>query len=52
VFPSLEHFGLIVPCGLVDTGVTSLRRLDIPHPPIEKIAANLGRRLAEALQTH
>jgi len=52
VSPSLEHFGLIVPCGLVDIGVTSLRCLDVPHPPIEKIAANLGRRLAEGLQTH
>ena len=52
VSPCLEHFGLIVPCGLADTGVTSLSSLGVSHPPIEKIAANLGRRLAEGLQTH
>jgi lipoyl(octanoyl) transferase len=43
VAPDLHHFELIVPCGIADKGVTSLRRelgRDVPLPAVEeKLAA-------------
>jgi lipoyl(octanoyl) transferase len=33
----LEHFNLIIPCGIVDKGVTSIERLTGQSTPIEKV---------------
>jgi lipoyl(octanoyl) transferase len=35
VSPKLEHFDLIVPCGIVDKGVTSLEKLTGKHLEVE-----------------
>lgn len=53
VTTNLEHFGLIVPCGLAGRPVTSLERLlGGACPPIarvkEELVASLRRRLSEA----
>jgi lipoyl(octanoyl) transferase len=53
VSPNLQHFGLIVPCGIADRGVTSLERasgrdLDIAEVEarvVEHFAAVFGRRV-------
>jgi lipoyl(octanoyl) transferase len=37
VDPNLDHFGLIVPCGITDRGVTSLSRLLGTAPPIRDV---------------
>jgi lipoyl(octanoyl) transferase len=34
---NLEHFGLIVPCGITDRGVTSLSRLLGTAPPLREV---------------
>jgi len=50
--PNLDDFGLIVPCGLTDAGVTSVARLLGAAPEVEEIAADFGPRLATALEAH
>jgi lipoate-protein ligase B len=54
VAPDMSHFGLIVPCGLVGRGVTSLRQQLDPPPSMDRakamVVAALNRRLADALQ--
>ena len=37
VSTKLEHFNLIIPCGIVDKGVTSIERLTGQSTPIEKV---------------
>jgi len=41
VRPDLEHFSGIVPCGVVDHGVTSLERLGV-EPTMQQVDAALG----------
>ena len=44
---NLSHFGLIVPCGITDKGVTSLERL-LGHPlPMDEVADLVARQFAE-----
>ncbi|MBM4379063.1 MAG: lipoyl(octanoyl) transferase LipB [Deltaproteobacteria bacterium] len=43
----LSHFGLIVPCGIREAGVTSLER-ELGHPlPVPEVEAHLVRHFAE-----
>jgi lipoyl(octanoyl) transferase len=49
VTTDLEAFNLIVPCGLVGAGVTSLARLGIAPPPMEILAAHIARELGAEL---
>jgi lipoate-protein ligase B len=37
VSPNLSHFDFIVPCGIVDKGVTSLSRLTGSAIPMERV---------------
>ena len=46
VTTNLEHFRLIVPCGLVGSGVTSLERLVRPVPPLDRLEASISREFA------
>lgn len=52
VDPDLAHFGLIVPCGLVGRGVTSLARLLGPatKPTLRQVAELLQGHLAEVFE--
>ena len=52
VAPNLEHFDLIVPCGLTDVGVTSLSAMGVPVGTLDEVAADLGKMLAVALHSH
>ena len=48
--PDLSHFGGIVPCGIGDAGVTSLRKLGIVRPP-ETFDMDLALTFPAFLQT-
>ena len=48
VHTRLDHFQLIVPCGIADRGVTSLGKLLGNAPSIVEVEDRLIRRFAEA----
>ena len=50
VSTNLEHFRLIVPCGIVDRGVTSLERVTGTRIPIEDVEDAFVRRFAETFE--
>ncbi|HEX4515339.1 MAG TPA: lipoyl(octanoyl) transferase LipB [Polyangiaceae bacterium] len=47
VRPNLAHFGLIVPCGIREYGVTSLEDLGVHAPSIETVARRAADHFAE-----
>ena len=47
VSTDLEHFGLIVPCGIRDHGVTSIAKLTGRSIEIDEVQSRLARRFAE-----
>jgi lipoyl(octanoyl) transferase len=47
VRPNLAHFGLIVPCGIREYGVTSLEQLDADAPSLEVVARRAADHFAE-----
>ena len=46
VTTNLEHFRFIVPCGLVESGVTSLECLLRPVPSLDQLEASISREFA------
>ena len=48
VSTDLSHFGLIVPCGIADKGVTSMERLLGRPVPMAEVAATVERRFLRA----
>jgi lipoyl(octanoyl) transferase len=54
VTTNLDHFGLIVPCGITDRGVTSLARLDVSStlPAVEAEVARLFGAVFDSEITH
>ena len=49
VAPDLERFDTIVPCGITDADVTSIRRELGSAPSLERVADDLEPRLRELL---
>ena len=49
VNPLMEHFNLIVPCGITDGGVTSMSRELGYDPPLSEVRSSAAHHLAEAL---
>jgi len=47
---NLDHFRLIVPCGIVDRGVTSLERATGTRIPIDDVEDAIIRRFAETFE--
>ena len=53
VNPDLAAFNLIVPCGLTERGVTSMREcLGDKCPSMEQVKAKLAQKLSQAVATH
>lgn len=53
VNPDLAAFNLIVPCGLTERGVTSMREcLGEKCPSMEHVKAKLAQKLSQAVATH
>jgi lipoyl(octanoyl) transferase len=46
----LEHFGLIVPCGITDRGVTSMERLIGHHVSIDEVAGAVAAAFREVFE--
>lgn len=50
--PNMEHFSYILPCGIKEYGVTSLRRI-LGHPVAEReVADKIVRRFGEVFEMH
>ncbi|HYO76916.1 MAG TPA: lipoyl(octanoyl) transferase LipB [Thermoanaerobaculia bacterium] len=50
VFTNLDHFGLITPCGLQGSGVTSIERETGRRVPIDEVREHLARHFAEIFE--
>lgn len=50
VCPNLSHFGLIVPCGYKDRGVTSMERVLGRAPKMEEVREGAARHWAEVFE--
>jgi lipoyl(octanoyl) transferase len=49
VTADLDAFNGIIPCGIVDRGVTSIAALTGLRPPVEEVAARAASHLADLL---
>jgi lipoate-protein ligase B len=50
ILPEMSHFGLIVPCGIAERSVTSLRQLLATLPPRRELMANLVRDVGDVFR--